>query len=163
MLTVCVALFLGSQTAPTIHNGPTKSPVDDYAAIRQAAKLAKMPLFAPDGSLRGYTLKSIDIADVKQDKPVAGLTARKAVRLTYWNKATHNQFDIVESPSGPDVDARAHTKWLFNSGKFNTFRTPDDTFVSAKRDGYDMALLGTLISEPSASLVLERMVEIKPD
>ena len=162
MLNYLLATTLGAQQVQTIPNKVEDHNGLAYSTIREVATMMKTVIYAPDSSPKGYGLTAVEVATVKPDAKFPGLTERTAVRLKYWNKTTNHAFEIVQLPTNDKTDSRFHTKWLGMKGYFEMMVKEGDTFVPRKVGGFDIALHSTLISDPSAMIMLERLVPIRP-
>lgn len=162
MLSTLLTVTIAHQNIQTVNNGRERNPKDSHQVIRDIAKLTNMSLYAPESSLKGYLLNSIEIADIPVDKKFPGLNKRVAVRMVFLNKSTTSVIELIQTPSAKSIIAKDHTKWLFSGKFFATGLMADNTFVAQKLGSNDVGMQGGLISEPSAKIVMGKMVEIKP-
>lgn len=150
------------QTVKTVNNGKETTPVAAYQQVQEVAKMLGTTLYVPDKSLKGYGLRIIDVATVPANTSFPGLKERSAVRLCFLNRATMSSLEIIQIPSDDKTNSTNHTKWVFNGKFFDTGLVQGHSFVAGKRGTMDVALQGGLISEPSAKIVLEKLVAISP-
>lgn len=170
MTTLIAAAVLGSSTDTRpahqqvqVLQNPSPSALPGMQdRLQTVANEIKSVVFMPDETPQGYELRQIETVKVPKNDKFPALGERPAVRLTFWNKTVNHTIDILQVKSASGVDARTHTKWLVYSGHFQMMLVDGDVYVPMKRDGVDLALHSTLISDESAKELLKRMEPVKP-
>jgi len=119
--------------------------------LNKAAATTGITLYVPDESAIGYRLSGTEIAE---------LEGRKVVRLTYTNVKVQNSFDLFEYPSAGAVGSGLAK--IVDSKAFNIGIMEDDTVVSIRKGKTDVSLVGSLMSNPSAKKMLERVMPFRP-
>ncbi len=109
----------------------------------------------------GYELIKAETVKVEVDENLPGLPAREALHLTYMNKASKNIFDIIQSPGGAKVNTRWHIKRLMSVTPFGLQMDETTTLITKRIGNTDVGFMATLISEPSAKYLVDRLVKIE--
>lgn len=161
MLTTIISAAIISNAHDPVLNLETASPKQAHSAISDVAKMVGYDLYAPNEIARGYTLRSITLADIPTSTSFSGLKERKAVRMTFVNSKTSAAFDIVQSKTNKSTNSATHMKWIINRGSFEMAITKHHTVVYQKFGNNDVAFVGTLISEPSAKILLSQCKKIQ--
>jgi hypothetical protein len=81
--------------------------------------------------------------------------------MTFLNKTTADHFEMIQAPAIQATPQR-QMEWILNRGFFEVVRGKNDTFVTLRRGTNDLAMLSGLITAPSARIVLERSILIRP-
>lgn len=162
MLSAVLSTAIGYQSIQTVSNDKEKSPKDSHIVIKDVAKMANLSLYAPDASLKGYTLKSIELGEIPTDAKFGNANSKIAVRMVFLNKSTSSVIELIQRKTTASFKPVDHLKWLFSSKIFDTGLSPESTFVAQKIGANDIGLQGGLISEPSAKIVLSKLVKVNP-
>jgi hypothetical protein len=163
LLAASLLLVSAPQTAERdrLLNPEPMSPMTDHQAIREVAEIAGFALYAPSEIARGFALRNIEVVKLPADSRFAGAKVRNAVRMTFINKTTADQFEMIQAPAIQATPLR-QMEWIVNRGFFEVVREKNDTFVTLRRGTNDLAMLSGLITAPSARIVLERSILIRP-
>lgn len=162
MVTTALAALLILADGEGVSNIKETDPQAQHSHVAEVATKLGMELFAPEKTARGFSMVSIQVAELVGNDPF-GLGKRPAVRMRFVNKSTATSFDLYEVASAPGVDAAKHLDWLLKSGTFEGGVTTHDTVSTMKRGQVDLAFVGGLVSEPSAQQLLKRLVKISPN
>lgn len=119
--------------------------------LNQASASVKFPLFVPDESAIGYKHTGTEISE---------LEGRKVVRLTYTNAKAQNSFDLFEYPASGTVGSGLDR--IIQAKVFTVGIMEGDVVVSVRKGKTDVSLVGSLMSNPSARKMLERVVPFRP-
>ncbi len=149
MTTLLFAVALGF-SGSGVSNIQDSGPESQYSQIRKAAVSAGYDLLAPDNTARGFKLSLVEVAT---SHPA------KAVHMRFVNEQTTIAFDIFQAPASGE-DARSHMKQVIQGGFFECEIAQFETFVALRVDAVDVALVGGLISEPSAKELIKRMHKV---
>ncbi|MCG9895701.1 MAG: hypothetical protein MH204_09520 [Fimbriimonadaceae bacterium] len=79
---------------------------------------------------------------------------RKVLKLRYLNRSARNEFDILQTEAGSG-STESLVRSLTREGALNVSVLPESTFVWTRRGRTDIALIGTLLSDPSAMEILK--------
>ena len=163
LLAASLLLVSAPQTADRdrLLNPEPMSPMTDHQAIREVAEIAGFALYAPSEIARGFALRNIEVVKLPTDTRFAGAPARNAVRMTFVNKTTADHFELIQAPATRATPQR-QMEWIVNRGFFEVVRGKSDTFVALRRGDRDLALMSGLLTAPSARIVLEKSVLIRP-
>lgn len=163
LLAASLLLVAAPQTADRdrLMNPEPMSPMTDHQAIREVAEIAGFALYAPSEIARGFSLRNIEVVKLPADSRFAGVRERNAVRMTFVNKTTADHFELIQAPATQATPQR-QMEWVVNRGFFEVMRGKNDTFVSLRRGNSDIALLSGLITAPSARIVIEKSVLVRP-
>jgi hypothetical protein len=138
-LSAVVFAFVASPSAATVTELPLNSAPKGY----------DFSVFRPTGLILGYELTSARVYKLAQG-------GKAVVRMTYFNKASRNQFDLIQTKSQGSA-AGSHIRGLVKEGHLELELLPESTFVSLRRGTTDVGFVGTLVSGPSAERVLKDM------
>lgn len=83
--------------------------------------------------------------------------SKSVLKLSYVNRASFTQMDLMQSPSSGSSHA-SHMKGILHSGKVEMDLSPETTFVTGRKSSTDICLAGTLISAPSAKKVIDTLI-----
>lgn len=159
---LCSLALLHNDGLPTVNNLKEVSPVNSHAKIKDFAQELGRALYVPDDTARGYELNEIQTVIVPADPSFPQLNKRTATRLTFTNKYTSGSFDVFQVPSTADTSTSKQVHWILGKGLFEFHLTKHHTLVYDKFGQNDVFLAGTLISEPSAKILLSKFVRIAP-
>lgn len=119
--------------------------------LNQASANAQFTLFIPDESAIGYKHSGTEMAEME---------GRKVVRLTYTNSKAQNSFDLIEYPAAGAIGSGLSR--IMDAKTFNVGIMEGDVVVSIRKGKTDVTLVGSLMSNPSAKKMLERVVPFRP-
>lgn len=148
-MTVLLAAVALGFSGSGVSNVQDSGPESQYSQIQKVARQVGYDLYAPDNTARGFKLGKLEFA--KSDS--------LAVHMRFVNDSTTTAFDIFQAPAS-GTDAHNHMKSIIQGGPFESGIHEFDTFVTLRLDSLDVALVGGLISEPSAKELLKRMRKI---
>lgn len=137
-LSAVLFAFVASPAAVTVTELP----------LNAAPRGFDFSVFRPNGLILGYELTSARVYKLSNG-------SKTVVKMTYYNKASRNQFDLIQTKS--QGSAPSHIRGLVKDGSLELELLPESTFVTLRRGSTDVGFVGTLISGPSAERVLKDM------